>query len=209
MALNTKKEFATKCGGKSTNWLSNYIGRKKVEVNEQGYIDDAVEKNATFLKIWQSKAAPSTEATSPAVNDTNNMVKNTAITTKSSEQTDLFNNEKQKSELEIERKQLENELKRIEIAKKNGEVIPVSLVKATISQISKSILDSAKVSLQTFLTEAAVKYDINRNDLAVQKGRMIELLNAAADAAVIDSKNQVVHLVKEYSEKKGVGEREA
>lgn len=226
MAFLSKKEFSDLCGI-PTNALAVYVKRKKVVLSGE-FVDDTLPKNKAFLKKKsvakkrKSVATDSKPKTESKKQNSNNLPKNPApnlpvykkdppepkpqITDPEPDSTFLLEQEK----LTLQNTQLEraNEIAQIKIEKLRGDVIPTDIVKNTFMQHFKSITTSFHQGADNVLIKIAQKYDLSRQEVANYRGELISIINDCVKDAVEESKKSIQNIVNEYSQVKGVGERE-
>jgi hypothetical protein len=111
-------------------------------------------------------------------------------------------------ELSIEKLKVDTRLQELKEDKIRGEVIPIEIVKTVFAQHSQNIITEFKNSVENILTIFAKKKSLNGNEVAEIRGQMVSTINLAVDKAVDSSKKNLTHIVKEFSIKKEVGERE-
>lgn len=225
MAKYTTKEFAALCNIK-TNYLSVKINRDKaVVVGADGLIDDQNDMNRRFLeKIFgrmdmvpkNMPIPPQTAKSKKAKQDDEDSEDGeSAIATLE----DLLNDPNRNSlpypELEriykyLQGKKIEEDIKKtkIEISKKKGEVLPYDLIKPLFTMHNQSILTEFKNTTDETLRSVAHRYKIPISEVAAIKGDWIAAINTAIANAIKLSVKSVSGIVQEYSDKKGVGQRE-
>ena len=225
MAKYTTKEFAALCNIK-TNYLSVKINRDKaVVIGSDGLIDDKDERNKRFLeKIYgrmdmvpKSAPMPTTppKQKKPIQDDEDNSDGESAIATLEDLLSDPNRSNLPYPELEriykyLQGKKIEEDIKKtkIEISKKKGEVIPYDLIKPLFAMHNQSILTEFKNTTDETLRSIAHRYKIPITEVASIKGEWVHSLNTAIANAIKLSVKSVGNIVQEYSEKKGVGQRE-
>lgn len=114
---------------------------------------------------------------------------------------------KKKLVVEIQKKQREIALLRLREEKLNAIVIPTELVKVMFSQHTRSISTGFKNSLDNILTLIAKQAGLNINQIAELRGKLVGEINTAVDKSVIESKKNLNNIIKEFVERKEVGER--
>jgi len=91
--------------------------------------------------------------------------------------------------------------------KLHGEVIPTEVVKSIFAQHFKSISHNFKDTVDNFLADISAKHKFTNEDMASYKGKLIKSINKSIEEGVTESKKSIRSIVKEYSEKRGKGER--
>ena len=227
MALYPKSHFASLCGLTVGN-LGNYIKRGKV-IMSGDYIDDSIPDNKSFLENRLAKIQAKnednqivnpasavvsiTEPDIPNVQDPER--KPISIPNTKSSARDATPSGKSRNQLEIEKKALEIEklkvdtrLQELKEEKIRGEVIPISLVKGIIMNLSQSILTSHKDADEYLLIRISKEAKLSGDQLAMLRGEMIKSLNEAVEKAIKASQRNIKNLMDEFSIKKEVGEHD-
>lgn len=224
MALHTKKQFADDCGI-TTRYLSVDIKRGNViiqRVGDEDYIDDTNEQNAAYLQkkkeLEQKRAAkkiikaPPAEQLQIKEDPAPVLDEKAAAEKKQKEFTDtsigLMALDKEKTTLANEKAREEIELLKMKKQRLQGEVIPTDLVKNVLKQHTKSISSSFRQAADNFLTRIASEKGISRTEMASYRGDMVAMINTAIEDSIKISMNGITQIIQEFSEKKGVGERE-
>jgi hypothetical protein len=203
MALLTKAEFGSRVG-LTTKLLAVYIGRKKVFVTEGGLIDDADPVNQLFIAKRQlkgskkeesgGKAAPKAEKQAdPKDREDKNIL------------TDIL---KDKGSLDVRKKKGELTLQEIEIRKKLGELVPTDAVRHLVITHSESIKNAYNEATDNLIVILSQKKEMSSTEVADIRGQMTKIINNAIDSAINVSKRKISDVVREYSEKRGVGQHD-
>lgn len=216
MPKYTRREFYELCGV-SKPYLAQYIKRGKVILGEDNLIDSNILQNRDFAESrtggnrptpTQPKGKGTKNATVKVTPKPSNKVQPMVEhSQEASEANGRYNLDLQIKTLEIEKKEQEVELNKIKIAKARGEVIPTGLVRVLFSQHSKSITVSFHQGADNFITTIAKMTGMSREDMAMMKGELIEIVNEAVRDSLETSQSSVNNIVSEYSEKRGVGEK--
>lgn len=218
MALYKQVEFAEKCGI-SRAQLSVYKNRNKIIV-DGGFVDDSKPINAEFMRKCLEKLKDKLTKEVTMVQNLDTPVQNQTQSTESKEKKQvkvdvdapaesIYELDRIKKGLDIQKTAEEIEILKVKKDKLHGVVIPTELVKIVFTQHSKSIGSSFHNASETFLTMIGKKKGLNINEMAELRGELIEIINTAVAESIIESKKQIKNIVDEYSEKRGVGEREA
>ena len=201
MAIYTKKEFAEKCGF-TTKILAVHILRGKLTVNNN-MIDDSDLQNSFFLKKYSGvirtpkevslevEAEPKTEKTKEA-----------------QPENQRFNLETEKKSLDIEKITEEIKLLKVKTSKASGEVIPTEVVRMVFAQHFKSLTAAFQNAADNLLMDIQKMKNLSREEVAHLRGQLVIVVNGAIDEGVKESKKSISNIVQEYSDKKGVGERQ-
>jgi hypothetical protein len=99
------------------------------------------------------------------------------------------------------------EKNKIDIQKKKGEVIPAELISPLFVQHSQSFLQAFKNVAENILTEYALIKKFTVPEIADMRGRMIIAINKGMTDADALTASSVSGIVKEFAQKRGVGER--
>jgi len=204
MAKFSKKEFADRCGMATKN-LAVYIKRGKVILLDDDYIDDVDHRNLAFLQKQKVKNGekevivanvPALKSDKPAksaeVDENNNYA---ALDLK-------------KTSVQVEKLEQEVRLLKLKEEKLKGVVVPSELIKPVFLQHNQSIITEVHNSSAEFARIFAKKHSLNVNDVAEINGELIKWFNLAINKATVLSVKSIDNIVNDYSEKKGVGERE-
>lgn len=226
MAFLSKKEFADLCGI-PTNALAVYERRKKVVLSGDFY-DDTLAKNKAFLKKKSVAKKKKGVATAEPPKKEIKEVKDNKLPPKNSTDLPIYKKEppepkpkitdpepdstflldQEKIQLQNIQLELANEIAQIKIEKLRGDVIPTDIVRSTFMQHFKSITTSFHQGADNVLIKIAKKYDLSRQEVANYRGELISIINDCVKDAVEESKKSIQNIVNEYSQVKGVGERE-
>lgn len=214
MALYTKKDFAKLCFRKP-NDLSNNIKRAKVVVEDSGMIDSDHAVNAAFIKISQEKAK---------LNDAPDVVIHKVESTKtgstkpkpvqqqeendSEGMPDYITLTKQEKYRKVKKLDSEITLNDLKIEKQRGELIPTDLITNVTVMLAESIRIAHTDSVENEITVIAQNLGLSGVELADLRTRLTKVINTATDTAINVAKKSIKNIVLEYSDIKGVGERE-
>lgn len=212
MAILTKKEFATACG-QTTNWLSVYIKRKKIELDGD-LIDTSKKLNTDFLVKWQSKSGKEPAPVAPKAADAPKK-SSSSRTQKADGNEELFDLSETSSDDALTRakkfaewqlKQVSIRLAELDEQKKRGELMPTDYVKSIFGTHSRSIVTSFKDAGELLLVKIVHKYQISLEDQALFKKELISVTNKAVDTSMRLSTIELDKLINEFSQTKEVGE---
>lgn len=207
MAIFSKKEFATQCGI-STSYLSVQINRGKVVLNDEKKIDTSNERNALYLEKNKKGNIALTVDPVQKVQSTVKNVPTSDATKEDSGEIPSFNvSERLLKYLDTQKREKEVEKLSIEIQKKRGEVIPSELIKPVFLQHNQYILMEMKNADEEMLSLMLHKYDIKSEDVAFLRAEWTKRRNACITNAISASLKGVSSIVNEFTEKKGVGQR--
>lgn len=213
----TRAEFAAMCFCER-NAINTYIGRKKINILSNGYIDTDDTLNKIFLKKrkrLQEKKNTKTISL-PIVEPTIKKPEKetpgvpTAKEKKQAKAEELFiNKDLYKRELaETRIKELTSTQKQMEIDKMMGKLIPVDLVRGILKVNVQDIFRSFENELMNL---ASIYCDImaagDRSKLSEVIGLMRENLHRIIKESKENSAKEIKSLINEYSETRSRGER--
>lgn len=210
MTLLTKKEFSEKCGI-PTNALAVYVKRSKVELTGE-LVNDELEVNKAFYlkKLAKIDKEPETKLAileqKSVFESERNDINESELLVPDENQT-FIESERQLKYLDTVKRAKEIELKDIEIAKKRGELIPTDLIKSLIIQHSESIKVSLGDFIENFIVVISSKKQLTNVEVADIRSQLTSIRNKAIDDAINASKKNLKNIVKEYSDKKGIGQK--
>jgi hypothetical protein len=196
MALFSKKEFADRCGMPS-NKMAVYVKRNKVIVIDD-QVDDSLPQNQAFLAKHGGKPS---SAPAAGRKERSKREKPNKEVAKS------FTLDLARKEIENEKAELGKQLLQSKIGKERGLLIPFETVKMGLGQHFRDISVFMGQGLDNLVSDVAHRTKLNINERAELRGSMERILNDATDRA-IDATNSFIRSVqKEYSLKRGVGEK--
>lgn len=212
MAFHTKKQFCVLCVIESRE-LSVYKKRGKV-VLVNDLIDDTNPINQEFIFKRQEQFAKKDLVAS-------NVPELKVVTlpspqTKIKKQVSVLHLETQlswkeldsaKKALDIEKITEEIEILKVKKDKLHGAVIPTEIVKMIFAQQFKTVTAAFHNGADNYLVELAKLKDLDREEMAIIRGKLIEIINKAINDSVDESKKMIKNIVSEYSERKDVGEK--
>lgn len=206
MALYKKADFAKLCGLTTGN-LTNYITRKQV-IMVDGLIDDQESKNKLFLEKRKPREN-TTETSNPPASSSEGHVSETKKKGKKVETSDntWAELEKKKLELEILKKTEEVEKLKNQNAKQQGDVIPYALIPPLFEQQARSFATNFRNGLELMLTKVQKMADLDRDQMAKLKTEQLEIINISINNSFDDMQKVVDKIAADFSQNKGVGER--
>lgn len=206
-------EFASACKMPRKS-LMVYVGRKKVIVLENQKIDGEDDKNKAFLQKHKDKKPIAETITTtqkkevkikPNPNDEEINLEDILSNAGQS----YSESERQLKYLDTLKRRKEIEKLEIEISKKKGIVIPTELVQPVVLQHNQSIITEFKNTIDEIIRSFAKRRDLTVNDVAEVKGECISSINLGINKATLITVKAIETIVNDFSEKKGVGERNA
>lgn len=205
MAKYKQSEFAKLCGINKSS-IPTYKERKQIIV-EDGLVDDANPTNALFLAKSQEKnklkisLKSDTEVDQPEVA--------APAGKKKKDGNDSY------AQLVLRQKQLENEKKIEEIeklkkqnAKMDGESIPTEIAKSIFAIYGKSITISFQDVSENWLVNLSKLKGLSSSEFAEFRSILINGINDGVLKAQKESKKAIAQVIKEYSQKRDVGEHD-
>ena len=213
MAYLSKKEFAEVCILKTKD-LSNYIKRGKVIVRTDELIDTDTDVNKAFIENRRAKmdvalADPEIASDKPGASrrmgqilggDKPEKVDDTGLMSV------VIADRHYKHHLAIKTERAA-ELDRLKIEKAKGIVVPSEPIIPIFLQHNQHILQEQKNADEEMLSLFAHKYGISSADTAHIRGEWVKRRNAAVQKATDATKKAIPALINDYSEKRGVGQR--
>lgn len=214
MALLSKKEFAQACK-QTTNWLSVYVKRKKIEVDGE-LIDTTKKINAEFLAKWQAKAGVDGPAVVQKAPEQEKKPTSKGSSTSSSggDMEDLSETStddaltRAKKFAEWQLKNVSIRLAELDEQKKRGELIPTDQVKSIFGTHSRSITTAFKDASDLLVVKISQKKQMSLDEIADIKKELISAINKAVDSAVRVSKMELAKVISEFSQTREVGEHQ-
>ena len=201
MSLHTIKEFATICGV-NVQYLDVYKKRGKLFIRKDKLIDDQNEFNANFARKRIKKLAEKKPINLPLP-----IVKNSyANPPESAADTHGYNLEQQKKALDIALITEKIEIERLKKEKLEGSVIPTDLVKGIFSNSFKAVTNRFYQAAESLSEIMITQVGGTRDDKVKFRGKLIDAINIAVKDSQNESRRAIANIVKEYSQKRGVGE---
>ncbi len=224
MAIYTKKEFAELCK-QGTNYLSVQIKRGKLILSADGKIDTADSINKSYLeKIYGRMdfvpdpkkeavrlSSIKTEKPEPPSDEEGESDEEVAIDSllNSENRSNLSYPELERIYKYLQGKKIEKDIEKnqLDIEKKKGVVVPSELIKPVFLQHNQFILTEFKNTADEIIRRIAKKKDLNVNEMAEIRGEMVQCINEAVNKAIAASTKNIVNIITDFSDKRGVGER--
>ena len=182
MKLIKQIDFAKKCGI-SRQKLNVYISRGKVIKTDSGKIDESNEQNIYFyqrrLELNMEKENPSEE--------------NISL-------------DRKIKKVELAKKTVDTRIALIKEEKMRGEVIPTEMVKILFAQHSKNIIVEFENSLDKILTILSKEIGMNNKTISKYRGIIKKEINIAVDSTINKTKEDIINIIDEFSEKRARGE---
>lgn len=211
-------EFAALCGLTPGN-LSNYIKRRKVVVNDDDEIDGTLAGNKHFLEKRQAFMANKQLITNEEYEGGPVLVKkgkkNGAVIVPNPDPVDkiikkdtMFNLDMDQKSLDIRKRQEEIELLELKKQKMQGLLIPTGLVRSVVMTQAESLKIAYNEASENLIIVLGSKKQFSTIEIADIRKELVKIINTAVDNSVDLAKRSIASIVKEYSELKGVGERE-
>ena len=177
----TQKEFANKCGI-TLSALANYEERGKVKMTKDRKVDENENLNILFykrrLEIIKSK------------NDSG----------------EWMSLDRKIKKVELAKKTVDTRIALIKEEKMRGEVIPTEMVKILFAQHSKNTIVEFENSLDKVLTILAKEIGMNNKTISKYRGIIKKEINIAVDSTISKTKEDIINIIEEFSEKRTRGE---
>lgn len=235
MALHTR-ESLMKLTGVTRSYIKTYINRKKLvpkTVDGVEYFDDLDKVNADFIrKRVNGKSIPSNskpkpkqrEQSKPEVKVVEFEDDDEIVLVPDPEFDDqpymdqghpevqmemrIMNKlDVKKKNLEVKKLEEETEIKRLQKEKQMGLVIPTDVVIQLFSTTFKAMTNKFYVAADDILNIAVARLGGSREDTIQMRGDLMEAINTAVKEGQAESLSKIDSIVKEYSDKRGKGER--
>lgn len=224
MPIYSRKNYAELCGV-SKSYITQYVKRDQISLNNKGDIDTDKRINLDFLNKRLLKRGKTLEEAIAEMNGIELPVDNKGQTSipqppkqenfapspdqiaESAADTVKYNLETQVKELEIEKREQEISINNIKLQKLSGEVIPTEIVRTVFLQHFKSFTTSFHQAAENFISVIAKQTTMTREQQSSLRGTLKEIINQAGKDGVEASKLSVDGIVNEYSQTRGVGER--
>lgn len=196
--------------GMNSRKLSIYIGREKVVLTGDDYINDTDEKNRLFLEKHSNK-----EVKEPIVKSKEPVKKDSNIDESNTESEDeqkidpakpLYQIEREKKIADLEKTKAETVYKELQIAKIKGQQIPTELVKSVVSILSKSLVSAFKDGSDLMLIEISKRKKLSGTETAELKGLFTKIINESSIKAMAEARKGIKIIANDFSEKREVGE---
>ena len=207
----TKAEFCLEMGLESKE-LSVYLGRRKVVLNDSGEIDDSDSVNYMFMQKRKEKlkkkeslgvVKKNVEKAKPEIPK---KPQNEEFSRENTSRNELLEMDKQKSQLALEGKRNEITIQQMEIAKKRGELIPTDIVRKLIIQQSEGTKIAYIEASENLLLIFSQKKQLTAVEVSDIKKQFIDIVNTAINNSIDITKRNMGEIVKEFSQKRGVGQ---
>lgn len=177
----TQKEFAQKCGI-TLSALANYEERGKVVLTKDRKVDEDENLNIVFhtrrVEIIKSKDASD----------------------------EWIGLDRKIKKVELAKKTVDTRIALLKEEKMKGEVIPTEMVKILFAQHSKNIIAEFENSLDKVLTILAKEVGMNNKVISKYRGIIKKEINIAVDSTTTKTKEDIVNIIDEFSEKRTRGE---
>jgi len=221
MALYKKAEFAQICGI-SQAYLTMYIKRGKVFIQDDGMIDGNIDHNAAFYqRCLSKKPTQADDATSPIIEtsqnadtvvkshkktrmETDNTPKPTEDETpaKQTKYDEKFDLDLAKQKISIEKLQREARLAELQHQRQIGKLMPKDAVKTIFIQTIKGYTTAFKQAADKIAVDFGAKNKLSRNDMAELRSTIISAINSAGNSATEEGIRAVDNVVQEYMQLK-------
>lgn len=220
MAFLTKKEFADRCGIKTSN-LSNYEKRGKVVYTEDGRLNDQVEPNKSFLsdrkvkseiKKEDGKHLVNTRPPRPEEMEPRYIEKSRKEAVEKSDELEEKETfvELQRRKLVEQVEKLQNENRKLKLGNEKvvGNFVPIDQVKVIMIQLSESIHLAWENEMEERDNRLASKYKLERTEITELRADRNNAINITKERAIRNAKLMLRRLQNDTSDKREVGEHD-
>jgi len=199
MALYSRRQF---CDLTNINqaYLTTYINRGKIKINNNDLIDDTVRENSLFIK---KKIGVKFSPIIKEDEDEKEEEDNIQYVKKNNDQYDL---NIIKTKIEIKKKNEEYEKIKLQNSKLKGEVVPTELIKPVFLQHNQSIITEYKNATDEIIRIFSKKRSLTVNEVAEIKTELVKTINNAINNAIIVSSKSIDSIISDHSDKRGIGE---
>lgn len=199
MARHTRKEFAEMCGIRAGD-IFNYVKRGNIVLDGE-LIDDRNDVNKRFIQKREMKVKDK-------VSEPKTQPESTTESDPEPKQNSYTQALRDKALLDIEHKQELIESKRLENRKKLGLVVPTDGVRSIIVMHTESIKVSYVEASDGLIVLFAQKGGLNADDISLMRKKFKDLVNKAVDDALNATSVEIDKMVREFSDKRGVGQHD-
>ena len=207
----TKDEFCEKMQIERDS-LRVYIQRRQVNLNELGEINDADELNARFIARRQTKLAKKVVGKEAKmkpekpVKEKPKKPENEAFSRENTNRNELLEMDKEKGKLALEEKRNAIIIQQMEIAKKRGELIPTEIVRKLVVQQSEGTKIAYTEACESLILIFSQKRQLTAVEVSEIRKDFIGIVNTAINTSIDITNRNMTEIVKEFSEKRGVGQ---
>jgi len=230
MAFYTRKEFAQLAGLKNDRAINVYVQRGKILLSGK-LIDDTIEQNKLWLDEQQYKnsdrlelkreqviAQPTvkkTKSKSKKVQENNTTELPPPPIRNSEELTPIQKRTLSKADIDIKIKKASLEKTMEEIAilkvkkmKMHGELIPTDIVKSLIRELTEGVKIAYLDAMENYTVVISKQKKLTEVEKSNIKKEFTTIINKAVERQSYVANKGLKSIVEEYSQTKGVGERE-
>jgi len=203
--------------GKASNYLSNYVKRSQVVLNDnQVDLDDPI--NADFLQSRREilGSFPMSEARAPAKKYEKKIKKDKPapkakapsikkpVTAPSKAESKVAKEDaslaKRIREADLKKKLLDAEISQNKLNKLLGKSLPTDLVKEVVTQMNKAMTDSMKEAVDSYTDDIAHRTRMSAKDVSQSKKELIAIVNTHSRRAVEKAKRRIEKAIIEMTE---------
>lgn len=120
----------------------------------------------------------------------------------------LYNLDMEKKAIDIRKAKRESELLEARQQKLNGELIPTELIKTLFVQHTENIKTAYTDGSENLIVILAQRKQMSSTEVSELKKDFIGIINKAIDGAIDTTKRTLNNIIKEYSQKRGVGQHD-
>ena len=204
MSNLSKKDFAQLCG-MPTNKLSVYIERKKVIVEDNGFISTKNQVNALFIEKNNKPGKVSMPVQTQSNNPTEPIE---PIDTSNLSTLSILELEKVKKAADIEKLLIETRISLLKEEKLMGSAMPVDMVKTIVANLSKAFIGEFKNGADDIIRMLVKTKAYDHNEVSEIRGKLSSIINEAMKKSLSTAKKEMKAIVDNYTETRGVGEHD-
>lgn len=207
MSNLSKKDFAKLCH-MNTRKLAIYIGRSKVIVDDNGFINTKNEVNALFIAKNNTEAQ---EERAPEPTQRNQEEKTEALiptTQREPEKLSLIAIDRKRKLADLEKTQIETRISLLKEEKLKGANIPVTIARDIVAALSKSFIIEFQNETASIIRILAKTKSYSNAEIAEIRGQMSKIINNAMSKGVESTKREISKIAANYAETREVGEHD-
>ena len=207
----TRAEFSEKTKIEDKN-ITVYLLRRKLVLNASGEIDDADPVNFMFLQKRMSKLErkvvgnPPKKKEEKAKPEPAKKPQNEEISRQNTNRNELLEMDKEKGKLDLNQRRNVIQMQELELAKKRGELIPTEIVRKLVIQQSEGTKIAYTEACENLIVILSQKKQMTSDEVSDIRKQFMAIVNSAIDTSIEITKRNMVEIVKEFSQKRGVGQ---
>ena len=181
-------------------------------MNASGEIDDADPVNFMFLQKRMSKLErkvvgnPPKKKEEKAKPEPAKKPQNEEISRQNTNRNELLEMDKEKGKLDLNQRRNVIQMQELELAKKRGELIPTEIVRKLVIQQSEGTKIAYTEACENLIVILSQKKQMTSDEVSDIRKQFMAIVNSAIDTSIEITKRNMVEIVKEFSQKRGVGQ---